>query len=86
MVTVNTAASTGDVVKRNRFWWGRMALCVTRCTRAGTPVVGCPQQQFLGMVNFYRRFLPGIARTLQPLTDALRSANVSTFGSGSTEP
>ena len=22
-------------------------------------------QQFLGMVNFYRRFLPGIARTLQ---------------------
>jgi hypothetical protein len=31
-------------------------------------------QQFLGMVNFYRRFLPGIARTLQPLTDALRGA------------
>jgi hypothetical protein len=29
-------------------------------------------QQFLGMVNFYRRFLPGIARTLQPRTDALR--------------
>jgi hypothetical protein len=29
-------------------------------------------QQFLGMVNFYRRFLPGIARKLQPLTDALR--------------
>jgi hypothetical protein len=26
----------------------------------------------LGMVNFYRRFLPNIARTLQPLTDALR--------------
>jgi hypothetical protein len=31
-------------------------------------------QQFLGMVNFYRCFLPGIARTLQPLTDALRGA------------
>jgi hypothetical protein len=29
-------------------------------------------QQFLGMVNFYRRFLPGIACTLQPLTDALQ--------------
>jgi hypothetical protein len=29
-------------------------------------------QAFLGMVNFYRRFLPSIARTLQPLTDALR--------------
>jgi hypothetical protein len=28
-------------------------------------------QQFLGMVNFYRRFFPGIGRTLQPLTDAL---------------
>ena len=23
------------------------------------------------MINFYRRFLPGIARTLRPLTDAL---------------
>jgi hypothetical protein len=32
-------------------------------------------QQFLGMVNFYRRFLPGIARTLQPLTDALNGAH-----------
>jgi hypothetical protein len=29
-------------------------------------------QQFLGMVNFYRRFLPGIACTLQPLTDVLK--------------
>ncbi len=28
-------------------------------------------QAFLGMVNFYRRFLPSIARTLRPLTDAL---------------
>ncbi len=31
-------------------------------------------QQFLGLVNFYRRFLPVIARTLQPLTDALKGA------------
>jgi hypothetical protein len=31
-------------------------------------------QQFLGMVNFYRRFPPGIARPLQPLTDALKGA------------
>jgi transposase InsO family protein len=29
-------------------------------------------QRFLGLVNFYRRFLPGIAGTLRPLTDALR--------------
>ena len=28
-------------------------------------------QRFLGMINFYRCFLPGIARTLRPLTDAL---------------
>jgi hypothetical protein len=27
-------------------------------------------QKFLGMLNFYRRFLPGIARVLKPLTDA----------------
>jgi hypothetical protein len=28
-------------------------------------------QAFLGMVNFYRRFLPAIAKTLKPLTDSL---------------
>ena len=28
-------------------------------------------QRFLGMVNFYRRFLPNVALTLRPLTDAL---------------
>ena len=28
-------------------------------------------QRFLGMINFYRRFLPRIAQTLRPLTDAL---------------
>jgi hypothetical protein len=31
-------------------------------------------QAFLGMVNFYRRFLPGIARMLQLLTDGLRGS------------
>jgi cleavage and polyadenylation specificity factor subunit 1 len=29
-------------------------------------------QAFLGMVNFYRKFLPSMARKLQPLTDGLR--------------
>ncbi len=29
-------------------------------------------QQFLGLVNFYRRFLPSAAHTLKPLTDLLR--------------
>jgi hypothetical protein len=28
-------------------------------------------QRFRGMVNFYKRFLPGIAAVLKPLTDAL---------------
>ena len=28
-------------------------------------------QRFLGMLNFYRRFLPNIAAVLRPLTDAL---------------
>ena len=31
-------------------------------------------QRFLGMLNFYRRFLPGIAEVLRPLTDALAGA------------
>jgi hypothetical protein len=29
-------------------------------------------QRFLGMVNFYRRFLPAAAGVLKPLTDALQ--------------
>ena len=28
-------------------------------------------QRFFGMLNFYRRFLPGIAGILKPLTDCL---------------
>ena len=31
-------------------------------------------QRFLGMLNFYRRFLPNIAEVLLPLTDALAGA------------
>ncbi len=31
-------------------------------------------QMFLDMVNFYRRFLPGAARELKPLTDCLRGS------------
>jgi RNase H-like domain found in reverse transcriptase len=29
-------------------------------------------QLFLGLINFYRRFIPGVAAILKPLTDALR--------------
>jgi RNase H-like domain found in reverse transcriptase/Integrase zinc binding domain len=31
-------------------------------------------QRFLGLINFYRRFLPGIAATLLPLSDTLRGS------------
>ena len=31
-------------------------------------------QTYLGMVNFYRRFLPAAARVLRPLTEALKGA------------
>ena len=31
-------------------------------------------QRFLGLVNFYQRFLPGIAAIMRPLTDALAGA------------
>jgi hypothetical protein len=35
-------------------------------------------QAFLGLVNFYRRFLPAIAHTLRPLTDALKGSRKGT--------
>jgi hypothetical protein len=31
-------------------------------------------QRFLGLINFYRRFLSAVARTLQPLTDLLKGS------------
>ena len=31
-------------------------------------------QNFLGVINFYRRFTPGAARTLAPLMEALRGS------------
>ncbi len=34
-------------------------------------------QSFLGLVNFYRRFIPGAARILLPLVDALRGGRKS---------
>jgi putative transposase len=45
----------------------------TAAIDAGPPPQDIKQlQRFLGMVNFYRRFLPGCAQVLQPLTDLLR--------------
>jgi Reverse transcriptase (RNA-dependent DNA polymerase) len=36
---------------------------------------------FLGMLNFYRRFLPQAAKVLKPLTDCLKGATAATRGS-----
>jgi RNase H-like domain found in reverse transcriptase len=35
-------------------------------------------QRFLGVINFYRRFLPGAARVLKPFTNALRGSGGKT--------
>jgi hypothetical protein len=32
---------------------------------------------FLGMLNFYRRFLPGAAKVLKPLTDSLKGSKAT---------
>jgi hypothetical protein len=56
MVTVNTADRTGNVVERNRFWRGRVVLCVPRCTRAGTRVVGCPHRAVSNFFENSRRY------------------------------
>jgi hypothetical protein len=36
-------------------------------------------QRFLGMVNFYRRFLPNCAKVLKPLTDLLKGGGAKTL-------
>jgi RNase H-like domain found in reverse transcriptase len=39
------------------------------------PTDGKQLQRFVGFLNFYRSFLPGIAGILQPLTDVLRGSS-----------
>ncbi len=54
---------------------------ITPLPRHVAAVQDCPAptdikqlQRFLGLINFYRRFLPAVARTLQPLTDLLKGS------------
>jgi hypothetical protein len=54
---------------------------ITSLLRHVTAVQDCPPptdikqlQRFLGLINFYRRFLSAVARTLQPLTDLLKGS------------
>ena len=44
----------------------------TAVRRFPSPSTKKDLQRFLGLVNFYRRFLPSLACTIRPLTDALR--------------
>jgi hypothetical protein len=45
---------------------------VAAVQQCGRPVDRKTLQSFLGLVNFYRRFIPGAAGLLKPLTDALQ--------------
>jgi cleavage and polyadenylation specificity factor subunit 1 len=54
---------------------------ITPLPRHVAAVQDCPPptdikqlQRFLGLINFYRRFLPAVARTLKPLTDLLKGS------------
>jgi cleavage and polyadenylation specificity factor subunit 1 len=49
-----------------------LAANVAAVTKFPAPTTVKELQVFLGMVNFYRRFLPAIANTLLPLTEALK--------------
>jgi hypothetical protein len=49
-------------------------LCPPKSSLSFPPPTTLPAlQRFLGMLNFYRRFLPAIAHVLRPLTDACSS-------------
>ena len=59
--------------------WGLQAAGVTPLGSYVDPIrsVSCPTtpkelQCFLGMVNFYCKFLPAVACKLQPLTEGLK--------------
>jgi len=51
---------------------------VAAISRRPPPTTVRELQQFLGVINFYRRFIPSAARLLAPLTDALKGAPPAT--------
>jgi hypothetical protein len=55
---------------------GARPLCsyVEAVERRPRPTTIKELQMFLGLINFFRRFLPGAASILKPLTDALRGS------------
>ncbi len=66
---------------------------ITPRPRHDAAVQDCPPltdikqlQRFLGLINFYRRFLPAVACTLQPLTDLLKGSPKVLLWSTAAEP
>ena len=51
-----------------------LAAKVAALRRHPQPVTVKELQQFLGLLNFYRRFVPSAPRTLAPLTEALKGS------------
>jgi hypothetical protein len=64
--------ASGGVFRAFGYGHWHRATHVTRPADFGIPGAADVKslQKFLGMLNFYHRFLPGIAKVLKPLTDA----------------
>jgi hypothetical protein len=60
----------GHQVSASGIWL--LASRVEALQRFPQPVTVGQLQTFLGMINFYRRFIPGAAGVLRPFTDACR--------------
>ena len=46
--------------------------CVEAIIKLSKPANAKQLRRYLGMINFYRRFIPGAAKTLKPLNDLLK--------------
>ena len=50
---------------------------VEAITKLAQPTTTKELQVFMGMVNFYRRFIPKAAQTMLPLSEALKSKTLT---------